>query len=126
MIQFIKNFVNDIRKDHERDIYHKYCFTYSDQSISEDDNPRCHKIIFDNQQVMIDSGILENYNGWIRFDYSNKFETWLKENLRGYYNIRGWGNGRHNPNQVEDGIWHLEVICMREEDALAVKMRWKW
>ena len=126
MIQTIKNFINDIRKNHERDIYYSQCATGYDQSTSEDDNPRCCKIIFDNQQVMIDKDILENCHGRGRFDNSVEFETWLEENLRGYYNVRGWGNGRGNLNQIEAGIWHLEIHCMREEDALAVKMRWKW
>jgi len=126
MIQFIKNSINDIRRAHERDVYYDQCSTGGDQSTNEDDNPKCYKIIFKNQQVMIDNGILENCRGRGRFDYSNEFENWLKENLKGYYNIRGWGNGRGNLNQIEAGIWHLEVICMRQEDALAVKMRWKW
>ncbi len=126
MIQAIKNFTNDIRKEHERDVYYSRCAIGFDQSKSEDDNPKCHKIIFDNQQVMINNGMLEAYRGRGRFDNSVEFETWLEENLRGYYNVRGWGNGRGNPNQIENGIWHLEVHCMREEDALAVKMRWKW
>lgn len=125
MIQTIKNFINDIRKEHERDVYYARCFTVFDRSTSEDDNPKCYKIIFDKQQVMIDNGMLENNRRRGRFDNSDEFENWLRENLKGYYNIRGWGNGRGNPNQIEAGIWHLEVICMRKEDALAVKMRWK-
>ena len=126
MIQAIKNFMNDIRKQHERDVYYNQCFGGGDQSTNEDDNPKCYKIIFDSQQGMIDNSMLENNRGRGRFDNSVEFETWLRENLRGYYNVRGWGNGRGNLNQIEDGIWHLEVHCMRQEDALAVKMRWKW
>ena len=122
MIQAIKNFINDIRKNHERDVYYTRCWT--DRRWAS--NSICYKIIFDNQRVMIDNDMLENNHGRGRFDYSNEFENWLRENLRGYYSIRGWGNGRGNPNQIEDGIWHLEVHCMRKEDALAVKMRWKW
>ena len=125
MIQDIKNFINDIRRAHERDVYYSWCAIGFDQSTSEDDNPRCYKIIFKNQQVMIDNGMLTNHRQW-RYDYSSEFENWLRENLRGYYNIRGWGNGQGNPNQIKTGIWHLEVHCMRKEDALAVKMRWKW
>lgn len=126
MIQAIKNFMNNIRKRYERDVYYRQCFTYFYRSTSEDDNLRCYKIIFKNQQVMIDNNMLENNHGRGRFDYSSEFEDWLRENLKGYYNIRGWGNGQGNPNQIKTGIWHLEVHCMRKEDALAVKMRWKW
>ncbi|KKN07905.1 hypothetical protein LCGC14_1062400 [marine sediment metagenome] len=121
MIQAIKNFINDIRKEHERDVYYAQCWT-NGLWVS---NSICYKIIFDHQQVMIDNGMLETH-GRGRFDNSDEFENWLEENLRGYYNVRGWGNGRGNPNQIENGIWHLEVHCMREEDALAVKMRWEW
>jgi len=125
MMQAIKNFINDIRKEHERNVYYSWCAIGFNQSKSEDDNPKCHKIIFKNQQVMIDNGMLTNHRRG-RYDYSNEFENWLRENLRGYYNIRGWGNGQGNPNQIKTGIWYLEVHCMRKEDALAVKMRWKW
>jgi len=84
----------------------------------------CHVIALGTQKEMIESGVLVKSTSWGRYDYNNEFESWLTENLSGYYSLCGWGNGRGNHGQVDDGIWHLEVQCMRKQDAMAVKLRW--
>ena len=77
------------------------------------------------QEYMLSQGMLEEqYNGSGRIDMSKMFDQWLKESVRGFHQVWQWGNGYGNLYQKTRGIWHMQIWCAREEDAMAIKLRW--
>ncbi len=81
-----------------------------------------HVFIFGSQRYMVERGILEMK--WDRYEDAEGFRAWLNENLRGFYDIKGWGNGRGNKDQLDWGIWQLQVWCKRDDDAALIKLTW--
>lgn len=126
MFGWFKNFLNDIRVENEHRRYLDYGLWKNDYYSRGDyiKYKECHTLIFHRQDEMIEKGMLiKRWTG--RYEESSELSTWLEENLKGYYDVRAQGNGRGNPGQIDNGIWHVEIFCMRESDAMAVKLRWQ-
>ena len=125
MFGWFKNFVNDIQVENEHRRYLDYELWKNDYHSKGDciKYKKCHILIFHRQDEMIKKGMLiKCWTG--RYETSSEWSTWLVENLKGYYDVRAQGNGSCNTGQSYSGIWHLEISCMRESDAMAVKLRW--
>ncbi len=128
MFGWFKTFLNDIRIENEYRRYMDYgLWVNSYYGKAKGDyikHKKCHVLVFRRQDEMIEKEMLiKRCTG--RYEESSEWSTWLEENLKGYYTVSCQGNGRGNSGQIDNGIWHLEIFCMRESDAMAVKLRWQ-
>lgn len=130
IIDKIDDAINHIRIMNEKDHYYSV-FRDVDPISSEDIHgitivDGFYVVFFNSQDYMLEMNIVaERRSGWGRVDETEYFTNWLKENLRGFYTEWGWGNGRYNNSyQHQDGIWHYQIWCAREEDAMAIKLAW--
>lgn len=128
---------NFIRTDNEANYYRAHIWK-ADQYINHNwwdpgenegsavihiERDGCYIFSMGVQEYMIKCGMLKET--W-RDEYrdSSILDNWLEENMQGFYDTRGWGNGRGNYGQTFTGLWHVEVYIMREEDATLFKMTW--